>query len=453
MKPNKLNFLSFLFLVLFLCLSLSFFVSANDIEKRELEVNYPIINGIEITTESTIADYAVYFFSLAMIIGAILAFAVLIYGGMRYVTSAGNPLAMSDAKKWIWESILGLMLLLSAWFVIGIINKEMLSPKIPDIKATSGIYIVDKNGEKILYSQENVNSIPEYFEVDYIEFISDPPEDLDYADPDKDELCSVYIYDKKNLEGEAREEIKNTGAETKHDVSNVGSMFLLWHEPGVYFYKEEGYDKEFNNPPRPRFLQKSQASLKEDFDNKIKSLRIVNDLSSKSSNTDFYYTILFEEPNFNKNSKGKCSVKFSSAPPIGDLKISSIAIFKTTEMHGEVIFYDEINQKGNAALQDLTGHSNITVVLSWLESESGVKLEEWNSIAINANATVILCTEEYINLGGYCRLFSPLGHDGDNLKTTSIYYRCYGQGSQGQLLGLPCEEYFPKQAFIIPRQE
>ena len=446
MKLNKLNFLSFLFLVLFLCLSLSFFVSANDVEKRGLEVNYPIINGIEITTESTIADYAVYFFSLAMIMGAILAFAVLIYGGFRYITSAGDPLAMSDAKKWILGAILGLMLLLCTWFIIGIINKEMLSPKIPDIEAPSGIYLIGKDKTKIPYTQDVVNSIPEWFEVDYIEFISDPPEDLDYANPDKDELCSVYIYDEKNLEGEAREEIKNTGVVgTKHYVSNVGSMFLLWHEPGVYFYKEEGYDKEFNNPPRPKFLQTSQASFKEDFDNKIKSLRFVDNLSSKSSNTDFYYAVLFEEPNFNRNSKGKCQVRFFSIPPIGNFKISSIAIFKTAEMHGEVIFYDEINQKGNADSQDLTGHYNITVILSNSESESGVRLEEWNSIAINANAIVILCTKEYVLLGGYCRLFNPLGHDGDNLKTTSIYHRCYGASN--------CEEYLPKQAFIIPRQE
>jgi hypothetical protein len=453
MKLNKLKFLFFLSFILLLCFSFNLSVSADDVEKRGLEIKYPPINGIEITTSTTISEYAVYFFSLAMIIGTILAFAILIYGGFRYITSVGSPEAMSDAKKWIWESILGLMLLLSAWFVIGIINKGILSPSVPDVKALSGIYLVDKEGEKIPYSNSIANSIPEYFEVDHIEFISDKPEDISYANPDKDELCSVYIYNEKNLEGEAREEIKNTGAGTEHDVNNIGSMFLLWHDPGVYLYKEEGYDKEFNNPPRPKFIQTSQKSFKENFDNKIKSLRFVDDLSSKSSDLGYYYVVVFEEPNFNKN-KGKCDIVFwdeNSKDFSGseiENNISSIAVFKIAEIHGEVKFYDEINQKGNKHTEKLTSQSMNSLFLSDTKSdETGEKMENWNSIAVNANATVVLCTDEQVVLGGYCRLFIPLGYGGDNLKTTSVYHKCYGDSASD------CEEYLPKQALIISRQE
>ena len=454
MKLNKSKILSFLFLALFLCLSFNLFVLANDVEKRGLETNYPEINGIKITATSTIETYAVYLFSISMIIGAILAFAVLIYGGMRYVTSSGNPDAMGDAKKWIWEAILGLMLLLCVWFIIGVINKEMLSPTIPDVEATSGIYLVDKDGEKIPYNQARVNSIPEYFEVDYIEFISDPPEDLEYASPDKNELCSVYIYDEKNLEGEAREEIKNTGAETKHYVSNVGSMFLLWQEPGVYLYKEEGYDKEFNNPPRPMFIQTSQTSFKEEFNNEIKSIKIVYDLDPSGNRMapGYYYVVLFEEPNFNKDSRGKCGILLGeSAENFDDDeqikgKISSVAVFKTGNLHGEVRFFDEIDCKPESEqyLIDLSGDIFGEVTLSQTQEQ---EVDEWNSLAINANATVILNTEENGSGRvdeGYCRLFSNTSET-KNLKTTSIYHKCYGATN--------CEEYMPKNAFIMPQQE
>jgi len=459
MKLNKLNFLFFLFLILFLCFSSSPFAVANDIQKRGLETKYPPIHGIEITATSTIETYAVYLFSLAMIIGAILAFAVLIYGGFRYVTSAGNPLAMADARKWIWDAILGLILLLCAWLIIGIINKEILKPKVPEIKAISGIYlvgkdVVDKSDMKIPYSEDVVNSIPEYFEADHIEFISDPPEDINYANPDKDELCSVYIYDEKNLEGEAREEIPNTGAESTHPVSNVGSMFLLWQKPGVYLYKEEGYDKEFNNPPRPMFIQTSQTSFKEDFDNKIKSLKIVHDLdpSGNLQAPGYYYVVLFEEPNFNKDGRGKCEIllwvdaeNFNDSKQIKD-KISSVAVFKNEHLHGEIKFFDEIDCKSESKQYSraLTGEGFSEVTLSETQEE---EVDEWNSLAINANAVVILNTEE--NGGGrvdkgYCRLFSSTS-EAKNLKTTSIYHKCYGAAD--------CEEYQPKNAFIMPRQE
>jgi len=253
----------------------------------------------------------------------------------------------------------------------------------------------------------------------------------------------VYIYNEENLEGEAREEIRNTGAGTKHYISNIGSMFLLWHEPGVYLYKEEGYDKGFNNPPRPKFLQTSQRSFKEEFNNKIKSLRIVDDLSSESSGLGSYYAILFEEPNFNKDSRGKCDFVYSSTSNFNDNvkdKISSIAIFRTAKMHGEIIFYDEIDQKGNESPpKKLTGD----VADGLTREESG--LEIWNSLAINANVTVILNTEEQYILRGYCRPFEQFSKDGDDLKKTSIYHKCYG--------ATDCEEYLPQSALIIPRQE
>jgi len=448
MKLNKLNFLFFLFLVLFLSLLSNSFVLANDIPKRGLETKYPIINGIEITATSTIGTYAVYLFSVAMIIGAILAFAILIFGGFRYVTSAGNPSAMTDARKWIWDAILGLILLLCAWLIIGIINQELLTPKVPDIEAISGIYLVGKDKMKIPYTQDVVNSIPDYFEVDYIEFISDPPENITYANPDKNELCSVYIYDKENLEGEAREEIKNTGAGTKHYVSDIGSMFLLWQEPGVYLYKEEG------NPPRPRFIQTSQASLGVDFDNKVESIKIVHDLDPEGNLMDpgYYYVVLFEEPNFNKDSRGRCEIlKWVSAENFNDSeqikgKISSIAVFRNGHLHGEVKFFDKIDCKPESKQYsiDLSGDNFGEVTLSQTQEK---EVDEWNSLAINANAIVILNTEE--NGGGrvnkgYCRLFSNTSET-KNLQIESIWNRCYG--------ATDCEEYQPRNAFIMPQQE
>jgi len=454
MKLNKLNLLFFSFFLLFLCFSLSLFVSADEVEKKGLEVNYPTINGIEITTESNIGDYALYFFSLAMIIGTILAFAVLIYGGMRYITSSGNPDAMGDAKKWIWEAILGLILLLCTWLVIGIINKQMLNTTIPGVEATSGIYLVDKTGKKINYTKDRVYSVPEYFELDHIEFISDKPTNLSYSDPDKDELCSVFVYGEKEFKGSIQE-IENPGAGQTHSISDIGSMFLLWWEPGAYFYDKENFKTD---SLYPRFYDTSQMNLKE-FENRAKSLRIVNVGTENTSSGvwdpyqqtpgGFYYVVLFEMPNFNKQTQGKCALSIASQGSFtGNLAqikdtVSSVMIFRSKEIHGEIILFDEIAQvkEKKEYKKEFTGENYDSITFSEAE------LDIWNSITINANATVIINTIEGGSgdgLQGYCRPFSQYSKDGDNLKTTTVWNECFGQ---------QCEEYFPKRATIFPRQE
>lgn len=437
----------------------SSFTLAQDIQKRGLETNYPEIRGIKITATSSIGTFAVYLFSFAIIIGAILTFAVLIYGGIRYVTSSGNPEAMGDAKKWILGAIIGLILLLCSWFIIGIINEGMLSAEIKDIEATAGIYIVDKSGKKIPYIKEKYSSIPEYIDIDYIEFISDKPASIHYSAPDKDELYSVFVYSEKNFEGTIQE-IKNEGAGKTHNIGHIGSMVLLWWKPGIYLYDKEDWGTESKHP---RFHDQSQINLK-DFDNETKSLRIVNsgveDTSSGPTSPSYpssdatggsYYVILFEKPNFNKIDNGKCGFSITNESSLsGDAlenvkeDVSSIMIFRTEKIHGEVIIYDEIAQKTEKQeyKKKLTGQVADHIELKQTKEED---IDIWNSIAINANATVIISTNEDNVWEGYCRPFGQYSKDGDNLISTSIYHKC--DGAQD------CEEYLPEYALIIPHQE
>ena len=74
------------------------------------------------------------------------------------------------------------------------------------------------------------------------------------------------------LEG-TEKEFKNEGAGTIVPVSNVKSMFLLWHEPGIYLYEKENWV----TPPRPKYHKTSQIDLGDcDFDSKTQSLKIVD---------------------------------------------------------------------------------------------------------------------------------------------------------------------------------
>jgi ABC-type nickel/cobalt efflux system permease component RcnA len=65
-------------------------------------------------------------FIWAVGIGAILAVGVIIYGGVLYIISAGNPATQKEAKEWIKAAIYGLLLLLGAWLILNTINPTIL---------------------------------------------------------------------------------------------------------------------------------------------------------------------------------------------------------------------------------------------------------------------------------------------------------------------------------------
>ncbi len=133
MKKNIKCKLVFCFLLLFLFLGANF-VSA-------LEINYPDLPGVDppqdfvndpsVASEDILSLYVKYLFNLAIWIAGIITLGVLIYGGIRYLTSTGKPESMVSAKDQITGAFFGLLLLLSSYLVLSILNPELIVLKIP----------------------------------------------------------------------------------------------------------------------------------------------------------------------------------------------------------------------------------------------------------------------------------------------------------------------------------
>ena len=49
------------------------------------------------------------FYNFALMIGGILAFGAVVYGGILYAASMGNPSRQSEGKEWIKSALLGLL--------------------------------------------------------------------------------------------------------------------------------------------------------------------------------------------------------------------------------------------------------------------------------------------------------------------------------------------------------
>lgn len=73
------------------------------------------------------------FYDFALMIGGVLAFGAIIYGGVKYMASAGNPSSQSDAKEWIESALLGLLLLVGAYFILDVINPQLLNLALPKL--------------------------------------------------------------------------------------------------------------------------------------------------------------------------------------------------------------------------------------------------------------------------------------------------------------------------------
>ena len=82
----------------------------------------------------TLADYikAIYNYMLAVV--GLLAAVVIMIGGVVWLTAAGNTERISQAKSWITGSLIGLILALTSFLLLKIINPNLVDFKITEIK-------------------------------------------------------------------------------------------------------------------------------------------------------------------------------------------------------------------------------------------------------------------------------------------------------------------------------
>ncbi len=126
---SKKKFLGFLFVFSFLLFLASF------IKASQLEINYPEIFGQTLGSDTTLPEYLKYVFNFAIMISGVIALAVLIWGGVLYLISTGNPAKMKEAREEIFGGTIGLVILLSSYIILHIINPGLLTFNLPPLNA------------------------------------------------------------------------------------------------------------------------------------------------------------------------------------------------------------------------------------------------------------------------------------------------------------------------------
>lgn len=129
----------FLFVVVFLTLfSTSFTVGERALaQETKPGLQYQLLEKIPGTSGlgSDLPGYVSAIYKMALVIVTLSAVLMLSIGGFMYLTSAGNTASIGTAKGIIYDSLIGLVIALSAWLVLYVINPDLveinLSPLAP----------------------------------------------------------------------------------------------------------------------------------------------------------------------------------------------------------------------------------------------------------------------------------------------------------------------------------
>lgn len=272
----------------------SVFAQATELIYPDISKDNP--NGPQPPNEvRTLPNFIRYLFNFGIAIAGLAAFVSFVYGGVRYVTSAGNPGGISDAKDQIKASLLGLVLLLGSWLLLTTINPQLVILQI----AKSG---AERQGV-ILFAQGNTDCSTEFPQQEGVDFlrVKNSFSDLTNATatslnfPDRKEYpngtvkaikflnsseeVGITIYPQSDYREapsfRSADELDAQGrplfipAGTCHQVNAAsGSVDIVWKSPGVYLFSQP------NCKGTVRLFTGNTASM-EKFDNLAQSLKII----------------------------------------------------------------------------------------------------------------------------------------------------------------------------------
>jgi len=345
-----------------------------------LEVDYPAFGSFAApTTTTTLLPYVSYVFGFAIFIAGLIVFGAMIYGGMKYLTSAGNVGASSDAKDRIFSAIIGLAILLLSFLGLSLINVSITKIELAPIQK-EGVIITFADGSSKVYPSF-ANSFPG--EVKKIEF--------------DEKKYKVYFYFQEGMVGQ-----RNTASNGVVN-DNPKSMKIVYTEDGVQLCYPAtlpggGIDEvcQVTSQSSPGFGE---------LDDKFDQLIITDKKDSTGKVILKYWAVVFD-----KQSYGFGEIRTYTGEGIKNLNLnldspnenvspwaSSIKIFSYNPENkdsGLVKIYKQINFAGEPDV------ANGGTIDNW--NDMPKTKNENRSIEMTVNKKAILCEKE--NGRGRCQL-------------------------------------------------
>lgn len=248
---------------------------------KPTEIIYPEINSIRpVTIKTALPKYAKYAFDFLIAISGLICLGVSIYGGIEFLTSAGDPGKQKSATSRIWSAFLGIALVLMSFLISSTVNPQLVIPQ-AGIRYTGGL---------VLYSEPNceagggeekriISDAPDFgtkedgtdFAAQSLIFVSRPGD------------LKAVLYNDINYQTGGRSLLAvDSTSQTCLNLGSFGigsarSAKLFWQLPGVYFCDnvyEQDASGEWACKGEEKYLSSSTALLEEDFNDKVKAIRL-----------------------------------------------------------------------------------------------------------------------------------------------------------------------------------
>ncbi len=132
MKKKFNLFLIFLSLVLVFSSFCEVKAADDDIQ---LNLTYPEFGGINLNEDQDLNQMIAWGYYFIVGISGFSAFFMLVWGGFDWISSGLNPDRIGEAKDKINSAVIGLIIILSAYLILRIINPDLTTLELPDLQA------------------------------------------------------------------------------------------------------------------------------------------------------------------------------------------------------------------------------------------------------------------------------------------------------------------------------
>lgn len=403
---NKKKLLKILFLSFITCfLCFSCFAYADELPTGE---------GFEIEVPDTgnVSEVAKWAFYLLVSISGIAAFGILVWAGFLYITAAGDPGRIGEAKNKAKAAIFGLIFILASYLILTTLNPELTTFTTKHLDIQNGIVLTNNSTGKQWNYVQSAPILSSKIKIDddgnivsgstySIKFIASP-----------DELYGIYIYKGTSYTyGMGEIFYKNNGG-TISLPSEPASIYLLWNKPGVYLYDDDNPEKP------PKYLTTGSKSIGT-FANAVDRI-VINEKDGQLFNT-----ILFSETNYFGRYALIDTAPFDNGIDLGSTSIrknelESIFIYHPSS-GGQATVYPQINFQGDECnISSLGIFDNVCTENYELHS---IKINPKTALLLDLSKIQPESSTNYLNPIGRAELF--VANDSvfeiNDIKTTNIY--------------------------------